>query len=837
MHHSRRTASITTPTLAALVLCAGAVARAAPPDPAPETGKFDAPANPAPPGPFDVLPTGYRRVSQTTRAPLEAKLRAALLQAGKSAEIDPATGERIVRAITDYLPEHWGASDPALNSAIGPVDSLGRPIVNAVDGLPGWAQPDVDALRAAIADSIAARARSLAAVQDTAEADGVLGNFIAQAVIRRIPFADLVRLDDTAVISEPVARAIIAHLHYYESVKFIHAEDGAYVYQPTAYPDDISAFVAAHGARMHDILTIEVSPDGIAPRGGQPSGCYARTAFARGMTNLSGQTDIWVANGFDDESADIATGFPLFFFYDCENPANNDSVRVSTNGYITFFQQGGGALDGTNFSNDAIPSTADPDGYAAPWWDDLIVATNQGTADRVSYKTEGAVRSRVFTVEYFSMTRLNGSTNDFHFFQVKLFETIDVIELHFGLDVSGWQTDTLDSATTGIENYSGAGGDCGPNCLNSNNPPPPNDYRFTPTPRPDNDNCGNAIELINGASIVGNLHRATPDGSATCGDSANNRDVWYTFVARCNGTLHADTCGSRDIDGPTTGIDTVLSVHSGCPGTTANQLACSDDAGAPGCAANDSAVAVPMTAGQRVFIRVTHFGEIAFRFMDGGYRLNLNFVSSAAPANDNCAAATPIIEGQLLVGSLLCASNDGAADCGSSVTNPDIWYKFTAPFFGRLAVSACGSRDNAGTDTGPDTAVSIHSGCPGIIANELGCNDDGFTPGCNTLDSRALAIVNAGQTALIRVSHFGSNAFRVGNGITAIHVNFCRGADPNCDGKVNGLDIRAFVLALLNPAAYAAQFPGCDICHSDMNADDIVSLADIPLFVTALLNQ
>src|SRR5262249_17982540 len=163
----------------------------------------------------------------------------------------------------------------------------------------------------------------------------------------------------------------------------------------------------------------------------------------------------------------------------------------------------------------------------------------------------------------------------------------------------------------------------------------------------------------------------------------------------------------------------------------------------------------------------------------------------------------------------LCASNDGSADCGSSATNPDIWYQFTAPaVYGRLAVSACGSRNNAGTDTGPDTVLAIHSGCPGTISNELSCNDDGAIPSCNTVDARAFAALSPGQDVRIRVSHFGSDAFRVGNGVTAVVVAYCA-TDPNCDGQLNGKDISAFLLALLNPVAYAAAFPGCDICHSD----------------------
>lgn len=768
--------------------------------------------------PDEILPTGHRRVHGTLHVPISASKLAQLQQSGKPYVLDPQTGELIRESFRDYLPENWHMSAPQGAR----VDSYGNPIVNSTPGLPDWAHRDVDALREAIATWRDTRAAQLAAGMDTTETAGVLGNFIGQAITRGISIRDLVNLHDNAIVDDAVAHSILGYLHFYENLRFVHADDGHYLYAPTSYAAEIAEFAAAHGAILAEIQAIEPQSD---TRGGQPSGCYTRTAFARGMTNLSGQTDIWVANGFDDESADITTGFPLFFFYDCQDPENNDAVRISTNGYCSFFQQAGGALDGTNFTNDPIPTASqNPNGFVAPWWDDLIVATNQGNTDRVSYKTEGSADSRVFTVEWFSMSHLGGDAGDFHFFQLKLYETIDVIELHISSD---WNTDTADSSTTGIENYEGAGGDCGPNCLNTNNPPPPNDYRFTPSPRPENDNCGNAIELINGASVIGNLHRATPDGNASCGDSSNNRDVWYTFVARCNGTLHVDTCGSRDIDGATTGVDTVLSVHSGCPGSTANQLACSDDAGAAGCSSNDSAASVGMVTGQRVFIRVTHFGDIAFRFQSGAFRLNLNFVSSSAPVNDQCASAIPILNGNTLVSNLLCASNDGSADCGSSETNPDIWYQFTAGNSpGTLRLSMCGTRNNAGVDTGPDTAISLHSGCPGTIGNELACNDDGFISGCNTLDSQLFFALSPNQNVKIRVSHFGDDAFRVGNGVTVLHADFgcaapCPG-DINFDGQISLSDL-AFVLAHFG------------VCHpnplysagADLNCDGCVTLQDL----------
>ncbi|MFO0972367.1 MAG: FG-GAP-like repeat-containing protein [Phycisphaerae bacterium] len=59
--------------------------------------------------------------------------------------------------------------------------------------------------------------------------------------------------------------------------------------------------------------------------------------------------------------------------------------------------------------------------------------------------------------------------------------------------------------------------------------------------------------------------------------------------------------------------------------------------------------------------------------------------------------------------------------------------------------------------------------------------------------------------------------------------------DLNCDGRVNGLDVEAFVLALQNPAAYAADYPTCNRSNGDLNLDNALSAADAGLLVTALL--
>ncbi|MGE3182840.1 MAG: hypothetical protein AB7N71_14510 [Phycisphaerae bacterium] len=58
--------------------------------------------------------------------------------------------------------------------------------------------------------------------------------------------------------------------------------------------------------------------------------------------------------------------------------------------------------------------------------------------------------------------------------------------------------------------------------------------------------------------------------------------------------------------------------------------------------------------------------------------------------------------------------------------------------------------------------------------------------------------------------------------------------DLNCDGTVSVGDIGAFVLALTDPAGYAAMFPDCDINLADINDDGIVSVGDIGGFVALL---
>ncbi len=62
-------------------------------------------------------------------------------------------------------------------------------------------------------------------------------------------------------------------------------------------------------------------------------------------------------------------------------------------------------------------------------------------------------------------------------------------------------------------------------------------------------------------------------------------------------------------------------------------------------------------------------------------------------------------------------------------------------------------------------------------------------------------------------------------------------ADTNCDGLVNPFDIDPFVLALTDPAAYAAAYPACNPANADVNGDGVANVLDIDAFVDCLLDQ
>lgn len=106
-----------------------------------------------------------------------------------------------------------------------------------------------------------------------------------------------------------------------------------------------------------------------------------------------------------------------------------------------------------------------------------------------------------------------------------------------------------------------------------------------------NDDCANAT-VVGVGTVAGDTTLATTDGIVNCGQSNTAPDVWYVYTASAAGQLVVTTCGGAT-------WDTVLTLHSGCPGTAANQLACNDDT----CSVQ-SRVVLTVVRNQSVRIRV-----------------------------------------------------------------------------------------------------------------------------------------------------------------------------------------------------------------------------------------
>jgi len=126
-----------------------------------------------------------------------------------------------------------------------------------------------------------------------------------------------------------------------------------------------------------------------------------------------------------------------------------------------------------------------------------------------------------------------------------------------------------------------------------------------------------------------------------------------------------------------------------------------------------------------------------------------NMVPPPPPVNDACTDAVPICPGATEIGSTTSAYSDGASSCGTSGNSPDAWYSYTPATSGSATFSLCGN------GTTYDSVLSVHSGCPGSSANDLGCDDDACSAGG---PSEVTMGVDAGATYLVRVTGWSGSS-------------------------------------------------------------------------------
>ncbi len=151
----------------------------------------------------------------------------------------------------------------------------------------------------------------------------------------------------------------------------------------------------------------------------------------------------------DDSVAPIAA-LPFTF-----SLMGSDVTRwaISSNGLLELFNATTGSTS-TEYFNTTIPSTATPNGFVAAFWDDLTTVSGM-TAGRTA--TLGTAPSRRFVVEWTNFTSVSDSTARLTF-QAKLFETTNVVEIHYCSLAPATGSASGSNATIGVEDLTGSFG-------------------------------------------------------------------------------------------------------------------------------------------------------------------------------------------------------------------------------------------------------------------------------------------------------------------------------------------------------------------------------------------
>ena len=181
------------------------------------------------------------------------------------------------------------------------------------------------------------------------------------------------------------------------------------------------------------------------------------------------------------------------------------------------------------------------------------------------------------------------------------------------------------------------------------------------------------------------------------------------------------------------------------------------------------------------------------------------------------------IGGWFLGPGLTCAGDpdeDGAIGCDDGCPlDPDK----TEP-----GVCGCGvPDDDSDADGVPDCIDECPDTPPGTPVDESGCP---MTGACCFPGPPEMCLDDLDEDTCA-----GILGFYQSHGSTCAEACvFWENGDVNCDGNVDFFDIDPFVLAVTDPAGYAAAYPDCNIMLADCNGDGFVNFFDIDCFVALI---
>lgn len=331
---------------------------------------------------------------------------------------------------------------------------------------------------------------------------------------------------------------------------------------------------------------------------------------------------------------------------------------------------------------------------------------------------------------------------------------------------------------------------------------------------PGHDACEDPLEISNCWLSCFDISSAVPDGPTHLDEcewfSPFIKDLWFVYEATSTGIFTVGVCSDDEAGDPSDPFNLWLGAYAvdGCgPDLAGTLIDCTF--GTVACGQGHVLLDVPVVQGQRYRIRV---GAGNPSYGTGAIE------TFCVEPGDN--AGDPLDLGAF-VGTTPVSTTDASTDGPPHAVclggddpqiHNDVWFTWTAPCDGTLAVDTCGAADF-------DTRLAVYGGCtaPPGDASLLGCDDD--VPGCAGYGSRLEVPVSAGACYLIRVG--GYNSARGTGAMTIACSGPCTG-DINGDGSVGITDL----LLLL-----AAWGPHSTPHPADLDGDFIVGIVDLLLLL------
>ena len=202
-----------------------------------------------------------------------------------------------------------------------------------------------------------------------------------------------------------------------------------------------------------------------------------------------------------------------------------------------------------------------------------------------------------------------------------------------------------------------------------------------------------------------NEYAGTEPGEPDIAGETSTRSVWFRWTAPTTGRQRFDTCGSA--------IDTMLAVYTGDAVEALTPLAGNDDAS---CAAfgspTTSIVELAVTAGTTYRVTVAGFDGAMGDFA-------LNWSTNTRPVNDDFVAAEALsgASGTITATNANATKEAGEPNHGGHPGGKSIWYSWTAPSTGPVALDTCGSSF--------DTMLAVYTGTAVGALTTVAGNDDG----------------------------------------------------------------------------------------------------------------